>query len=184
MSSSEASTSDSSFRPEDNGNASESENYSSAESDLLEEQSDVESLISVGGGWSRVDVFEDRRPDPLPPLVQALMDWRWNKYIWNHTPEQAVKEKQKRILSMLLFSFLLYQAVRKNQGRDAEYVVTRPIREQDIAASAARNHLAFVALNISSNGTRMVVVVHPPPTRYGLVNKNKKSEKKSEKSKK
>ena len=83
MSDIEISNSDDSDRPEDNGDVSESEDYSSMDSDILESDdeseredyssmdSDDESSISLGGGWSHVDVFGDKRPDPLPPLRQS-----------------------------------------------------------------------------------------------------------------
>ena len=63
MSDIEISDSDESYRPEDDGDASDSEDYSSLESDIIE--SDDESLISLGGGWSRVDVYQEERRYPL-----------------------------------------------------------------------------------------------------------------------
>ena len=55
MSDVEISDSDDSYHPEEEIDESESEDYSSMESDIHE--SDEESFISLGGGWSRVDVF-------------------------------------------------------------------------------------------------------------------------------
>ena len=69
MSDIEISDSDDSYRPEDDGDISESEDYSSMNSDIRE--SDDESIISLGDGWSRIDVFGGKRPDPLPPLRQS-----------------------------------------------------------------------------------------------------------------
>ena len=69
MSDIEISDSDDSYHPEDDLDASDSENYSSLDSEINE--SDDESFISLGGGWTRVDVFADKRPDPLPPLRQS-----------------------------------------------------------------------------------------------------------------
>ena len=57
--------SDDSYRPEDDGDIPESEDCSSMNSDIRE--SDDESFILLGGGWSRVDVFGGKRPDPFPP---------------------------------------------------------------------------------------------------------------------
>ena len=65
MSDIEISDSDDSYHPEDDLDASDSEDYSSLDSEINE--SDDESFISLGGGWARVDVFADKRPDPLPP---------------------------------------------------------------------------------------------------------------------
>ena len=66
MSDIELSDSDESYRPEDDGDVLESEDHSTLESDIIE--SEDESLVSLGGGWSRVDVYQDERRYPLPPL--------------------------------------------------------------------------------------------------------------------
>ena len=71
MSDIETSESDVSYRVEDAADVSESEEYSSMVDSEALEDSDSESLLSVGGGWSGVNMFEDQRPDPLPPLSQS-----------------------------------------------------------------------------------------------------------------
>ena len=70
MADAQDSDSDISYNPEDDCDVSESKE--SLESDNDGYDSD-DSLMSLEGGWSRVGagVFEDSRPDPLPPLVQA-----------------------------------------------------------------------------------------------------------------
>ena len=60
MSDIEISDSDDSYHPEDDIGYSDSEDYTSMESD-------DESFISLGDWWSCVDVFADKRPYPLPP---------------------------------------------------------------------------------------------------------------------
>ncbi|XP_068238428.1 piggyBac transposable element-derived protein 4-like [Palaemon carinicauda] len=69
MSDIEISDSDDSYHPEEDMGDSDSEDYTSMESDIHE--SDDKSFLSLGGGWSRVDVFADKRPNPVPPLRQA-----------------------------------------------------------------------------------------------------------------
>ena len=66
MSDIELSDSDESYRPEDDGDVLESEEYFTLENDIIE--SEDESLVSLGGGWSRVDVYQEERHYPLPPL--------------------------------------------------------------------------------------------------------------------
>ena len=65
MSDIENSDSDDSYRPEDDGDVPESEDCSSMNSDIRE--SDDESFILLGVGWSRVDVSGGKRPDPFLP---------------------------------------------------------------------------------------------------------------------
>ena len=63
----EYSDSDESYHPEDDEDVSESDDYSSSDNEGYESD---DSMISLGGGWSRVNLFEDIRLDPLPTLMQ------------------------------------------------------------------------------------------------------------------
>ena len=67
MSDIEISDSDESYRPEDDNDDSEGEDYLSEATDGYESD---ESMIALSDDCSHVDVFLDSRPDPLPPLRQ------------------------------------------------------------------------------------------------------------------
>ena len=69
MAQAQGSDSDTSYDPDNDSDISDSEDSLVSEDEY---DSDT-SLISLEGGWSRVGVgvFDDARPDPLPPIVQA-----------------------------------------------------------------------------------------------------------------
>ena len=71
MSDNESSSTDESYLAKDDQDDSDSEDYSTLESDLYEESGD-ETFAPLAGGWARVvDVFKDTLPHGCPLLLAS-----------------------------------------------------------------------------------------------------------------